>query len=67
MDQSFAVYWRAVPRQLFSYRQSVKAASPREARSIVKGALQRQRPTIVGVKGLASCGRRYTQQGRWIG
>ena len=67
MSQSFVVYWRTAPRQLFSYRQNVKAASPREARSVVRGALQRQRPIIVGVKGLASCGRRCTQHGRWIG
>ncbi len=67
MDQAFAVYWRAAPRQLFSFRQSVKAASPQEARSVVKGALQRQHPVIVGVKSLAACGRRCTQHGRWVG
>lgn len=67
MTQAFAVYWRAAPRQLFSFRQSVKAASPQEARRVAKGVLPRQRAIIVGVKSLAACGRRCTHKGRWVG
>ena len=67
MDQAFVVYWRSAPRQLFSFRQSVTAASPKDARGMIKHALQRQRPIVVGVKGLAPCGRLCTHRGRWIG
>lgn len=67
MDQTFAVYWRAPSRQLFSFRQSIRAASPQEARRVARQTLQRQRGVIVGVKSLAACGRRCTQNGRWVG
>lgn len=67
MSQAYAVYWRSASRQLFSFRQSVQAASPQEARRVVRGVLQRQRAVIVGVKRLAACGRRCTQKGRWVG
>lgn len=63
MDHTFAVYWRT-GRQLFSFRQSVQAASPQEARSRLRGSLKRQSPVMVGVKQLAACGRRCTQNGR---
>ena len=64
---NFAVYWRTGNRQLFSFRQSVQAASPQEARSLLRGTLKRQRPVMVGVKQLAACGRRCTHSGRWVG
>lgn len=67
MNQAFAVYWRSTPRQLFSFRQSIKAGSPQEARSVAKETLQRQRAIIVGVKSLKVCGRRCSQSGRWVG
>ena len=69
MDQAFAVYWRAAaPRQLFAYRQSIKAGSPQEARNLLRGSHKRQQqPIILGVKRLAACGRRCAQRGQWVG
>lgn len=67
MEQAFAVYWRTGNRQLFSFRQSIKAASPQEARSLLRGTLRRQNPVMVGVKQLAACGRRCAQGGQWVG
>jgi hypothetical protein len=67
MDQDFAVYWRTGNRQLFSFRQNIKAASPQEARNLIRGALRRQNPVMVGVKQLAEGGRRCAQRGQWVG
>jgi len=67
MDRAFAVYWRTGNRQLFSFRQRIKAASAQEARNLVRGALRRQRPVMIGVKQLAPCGRRCAQRGQWVG
>lgn len=67
MDQTFAVYWRSAPRQLFSFRQSIQASSPREARKRLRLAMPRQRPILIGVKRLAPCGRRCIHGGQWVG
>lgn len=67
MDQAFAVYWRNGNRQLFSFRQCVKAATLHDARNLVQGTLRRHGPVIVGVKQLAACGRRCTRRGQWVG
>jgi hypothetical protein len=67
MEQHFSVYWRAAPRQLFAYRQNVRAASPREARERLRWSMPRQSPVVVGVKALAPCGRRCAERGRWVG
>lgn len=67
MPQLFAVYWRTVPLQLFSYKQSVTARSPREARELFRlAAPARRRPIVIGVKALAPCGRRCSHRGRWL-
>jgi hypothetical protein len=67
MEQHFSVYWRGTARQLFSFRQSVRASSPHEARERLRWSMPRQRPVVVGVKSLAPCGRRYAERGRWVG
>jgi len=66
MQQTYVVYWREANRQLFGFRQNVTATSPRAARELfrLKG---RHRPFVLGVKGLAPCGRRCSHRGRWLG
>ena len=61
MQQAFAVYWRA------GNRQHVQATSPQEARCLLRSALKRKSPVMVGVKQLAACGRRCAHNGRWVG
>ena len=66
MPQSYAVYWRSEPRQLFSFRQRVTAASPREAREVFRLSASRRRPIVIGVKALDDTGRRCTRHGHWL-
>ena len=65
MPQVFAVYWRTAPLQLFSYKQSVTAHSPHEARELFRRTARRH-PIVIGVKALAPCGRRCSHRGRWL-
>jgi hypothetical protein len=67
MEQTFSVYWRLAHRQLFAFRQSVRASSPREARERLRRSMPRQHPVVLGVKALAPCGRRCMARGRWVG
>lgn len=61
----FAVYWRTAPLQLFSYKRTITARSPREAREVFRRAARR-RPIVIGVKELTPCGRRAAREGRWV-
>ena len=67
MSQSFAVYWRSEPRQLFSFRQRVTAPSAHEAREVFRlTASPRRRLIVIGVKALDETGRRCIRRGHWL-
>ena len=66
MQQTYVVYWREADRQLFGFWQNVTAPSPRAAREQFR-TMGRQRRCVLGVKGLAPCGRRCSHRGRWLG
>ena len=66
MQQTYVVYWREADRQLFGFRQNITAPSPRAAREMLR-SMKRLARFILGVKGLASCGRRCSHRGQWLG
>lgn len=66
MQQTYVVYWREANRQLFGFRQNVTAPSPRAAREMFRSKGRRGR-FVLGVKGLAPCGRRCSHRGHWLG
>jgi len=66
MIASGYIYWREANRQLFGFRQNVTAPSPRAAREMFRPTGRRGR-FVLGVKGLAPCGRRCSHRGRWLG